>query len=44
MKKTIGILGGMGPLATADLMIKIITSTKADSDRDHIRKIGRAHV
>lgn len=37
MKKTIGILGGMGPLATADLMIKIITATKADSDREHIR-------
>ena len=37
MKKTIGILGGMGPLATADLYKKIILSTAADSDRDHIR-------
>ena len=35
--KTIGILGGMGPLATADLYRKIITLTKADCDRDHIR-------
>ncbi len=37
MKKTIGILGGMGPLATADLLIKITTMTKADSDNEHIR-------
>lgn len=37
MKKTIGIIGGMGPLATADLLIKITTATKADSDREHIR-------
>ena len=36
-KKTIGILGGMGPLATADLMRKIVTLTKADSDQEHIR-------
>ena len=33
MKKSIGILGGMGPLATADLLIKITTATRADSDR-----------
>ena len=37
MKKTIGILGGMGPLATADLFRKIVTMTKAGCDRDHIR-------
>ena len=37
MKKTIGILGGMGPLATADLYQKIILSTEADSDNAHIR-------
>ena len=36
-KKTIGILGGMGPLATADLFQKIVLLTKADTDRDHIR-------
>ena len=36
MKKSIGIMGGMGPLATADLLIKITTMTKADSDNDHI--------
>ena len=37
MKKTIGILGGMGPLATADLYRKIVLSTRAASDHDHIR-------
>ena len=37
MQKTIGILGGMGPLATADLYRKIVLLTQADSDRAHIR-------
>ena len=36
-KKTIGILGGMGPLATMDLYKKIILSTEADCDNAHIR-------
>ena len=36
-KKTIGILGGMGPLATADLFKKIVLMTKAERDNDHIR-------
>ncbi len=33
----IGILGGMGPLATADLFRKITLLTKASCDNDHIR-------
>lgn len=37
MKKTIGILGGMGPMATADLFRKIVSLTDAKSDSDHIR-------
>ncbi len=37
MKKSIGILGGMGPLATADLFRKIVLLTKASCDNDHIR-------
>lgn len=37
MKKTIGIIGGMGPLATCDLYQKIIEVTKAHSDQEHIR-------
>ena len=37
MKKSIGILGGMGPLATADLFQKIVLLTDAEKDNDHIR-------
>ena len=37
MKKTIGILGGMGPLATADLFRKIVLMTKAGCDNEHLR-------
>lgn len=37
MEKSIGILGGMGPLATADLLKKIVLLTKAEKDGDHIR-------
>lgn len=37
MKKSIGILGGMGPLATADLFRKIVLLTSAACDNDHIR-------
>ncbi len=36
-RKTIGIIGGMGPLATADLFRKIILNTRADNDQEHIR-------
>ena len=34
--KTIGILGGMGPLATADLYRKITLNTEAFRDQDHL--------
>ncbi len=37
MNKTIGILGGMGPMATCDLMKKIIDHTDAACDQEHIR-------
>lgn len=37
MKKSIGIIGGMGPLATADLFRKIVELTDAARDSDHIR-------
>ncbi len=36
-KKTLGIIGGMGPMATADLFHKIIANTDADCDAGHIR-------
>lgn len=35
--RTIGILGGMGPEATVDLLMKIIKNTPAGKDQDHIR-------
>ena len=38
-KKTIGILGGMGPAATADLFTKIINNTEAGCDQDHLHVI-----
>lgn len=35
-RKVIGIIGGMGPLATADLFRKIIEHTDASCDREHL--------
>lgn len=37
--KTIGIMGGMGPMATVDLMKKIIMATDAKTDQEHIPMI-----
>lgn len=34
--RTLGILGGMGPLATVDFMAKVIAATPAARDQDHI--------
>ena len=46
MEKIIGILGGMGPLATADLFSKIVLLTDAGSDNEHIRTIidSNSHI
>ena len=35
----IGVIGGMGPEATVDLMRRVIEATPASDDRDHIRMI-----
>jgi aspartate racemase len=32
----IGVLGGMGPLATIDFMHKLLAATPADADQDHV--------
>jgi aspartate racemase len=32
----IGVLGGMGPLATADFFMKVISETPASGDADHV--------
>jgi aspartate racemase len=37
--RTIGILGGMGPAATVDLMQKIIDATHASRDQEHVPMI-----
>ncbi len=38
-EKIIGILGGMGPEATADLFMRIIRATPVKKDQDHFRVI-----
>ncbi len=38
-EKTIGILGGMGPEATADLFYRIIRATPVKRDQDHLHVI-----
>ncbi len=38
-KLTLGIIGGMGPSATVDLMDKIIKNTPAKKDQGHIKMI-----
>jgi aspartate racemase len=37
--KTIGILGGMGPEATADFFSKLVAADKAKKDQDHLHII-----
>jgi aspartate racemase len=36
MKAMIGILGGMGPLATVDFLGKLVERTRATSDQEHV--------
>lgn len=36
MPKRLGVLGGMGPAATADFMMKVIRATPAASDQEHL--------
>ena len=42
----IGVLGGMGPAATADLYQKIIRATPAATDQDHLKVVisGNPHI
>ncbi len=32
----VGVLGGMGPLATIDFLSKLVAATPADTDQDHV--------
>ena len=36
MNKKVGVIGGMGPMATAKFMELVINNTKADSDQDNV--------
>ena len=36
MSKRVGVLGGMGPMATADFFRKLVEETPAERDQDHI--------
>jgi aspartate racemase len=38
-QKTVGIIGGMGPEATVDLMQRVIQATPAHDDQDHLRML-----
>ena len=38
-RKTVGVLGGMGPEATVDLMRRVIAGTPAQDAADHIRML-----
>jgi aspartate racemase len=37
--RVVGIIGGMGPEATVDLMRRVIAKTPADDDQDHVHMI-----
>jgi aspartate racemase len=43
MKKSLGVLGGMGPQATADFLRKVVTMTDAKTEPDHIRVYADIH-
>ena len=39
MHKTVGVIGGMGPDATVELMRRVIAATPAEDDADHIHML-----
>jgi aspartate racemase len=39
VRKTAGVMGGMGPDATVDFMAKVIALTDSGSDQDHVHMI-----
>lgn len=36
-RKTVGVIGGMGPAATAEFFRRLVAATPADRDEDHVR-------
>lgn len=39
MQKVVGVIGGMGPDATVDFMSRVIASTEATRDQEHVRML-----
>lgn len=35
-RRTIGVIGGMGPLATADFYLRLVRATPAETDQNHL--------
>lgn len=44
MKNAVGVLGGVGPLATVYFMNMIIDMTDADTDQEHINMLVSNHA
>lgn len=42
MSEFLGVLGGMGPAATADFLAKLVAATPARSDQDHLPVIAQS--
>ena len=42
MSEVLGVLGGMGPAATADFLAKLVAATPARSDQDHLPVIAQS--
>ena len=39
----LGVMGGMGPMATVDFLKKVVVNTSAKGDRDHIHTLTDSH-
>lgn len=44
MKNSVGVIGGLGPLATSYFMTLVINNTKAEKDQDHIDMVVLNHA
>ncbi len=41
--RTFGVVGGLGPLGSADVFFKLVRATPASSDEDHVDLIFEQH-
>lgn len=39
IQKTVGVIGGMGPAATADFLRRLVDATAADDEAHHLRVV-----